>query len=351
MMTAISPEQTLAEYLIDLKSQYEQALTEAEANATLYKEQLSHVNALLLNQLVPTSGVPPLQARIETIAPSLVFNAEANAFSIHPALAPAPEVVESSQPSNNVRPPKPRAQKGKSTKAAALESTQANKKRVPSPLLPAYQGLKRLEAIAQVLESQKSQEVSIDSVIQSLFGDLSPAQHKIERLRLKTLMYQGVKLKLWEKAATPSSYLISAQATKSKGRGSKKASQPPSVPAAEPVTESVQPRTKKAAQPRAQKSAKAKATRAKPAATETKKRISLPLLPVYQNMTKLEAIATVLRQHRGDVLHHDTIIQSLYGDLSPKELKEERVRIKTALLGGVKNNKWKKADVPSSYFL
>jgi hypothetical protein len=351
IMIATSSEQTLTEYLIDLKSQYQQALTEAEANTTLYREQLSHVNALLLNQLVPTNGVPPLQARIETSVPSLALNSEAAAFSIHPALAPALEVLETSQPSNNVRRTKPRTQTGKSTQADVSDSAQVTAKRVPSPLLPAYQGLKRLEAIAQVLESKKSQEVTIDSLIQSLFGDLSPAQHKVERLRLKTLMYQGVKLKLWDKAATPSSYIISAQSAKGKGRSTKKVSQPPSVPAAEPVTAA--PRAKKA-QPRAQKSVQAKATKAKPAKSakpDTKKRISLPLLPVYKDMTKLEAITQVLAQHRGDVLHHDTIIQSLYGDLSPKELKEERVRIKTALLGGVKNNKWKKATVPSSYFL
>jgi hypothetical protein len=353
-MTKTIPEQNLTEYLIGLKSQYEQALTAAEANEALYKEQLSHINALLLNQLVPSARVPSLQAYIETTVPSLVAGGDANALSNSPALAPAAEVVEASPSTNNVLPSKPRAQKGKSTKTAPL-SAQTTGKRVPSSLLPAYQGLKRLEAISKVLGSKQGEEVSIDSLIQSLFGDLRPAQHKTERLRLKTLMYQGVKLKLWQKAATPSNYLISAQPGKGKGRASKKASKPVSAPAAKPAaraaTKVAPSRAKKAAQPLLSKSGKAKAPKAKPTATETKKRISLPLLPVYQNMTKLEAIAQVLGQHRGEDLHHDTIIQSLYGDLSPKELKEERVRIKTALLGGVKNKKWKKATVPSSYFI
>lgn len=350
-MTKISPEQTLAEYLVGLKSQYQKALTEAESNAALYREQLSHVNALLLNQLVSTAQAPALQVRIETAAiPSLVVDAEADALNHRPSLAPASEVLEIDQSSNNVLPSKPRAQKGKVTKATP-KSAPTTGKRVPSSLLPAYQGLKRLEAIAKVLESKQGEEVSIDSLIQSLFGDLSPAQHKTERLRLKTLMYQGVKLKLWQKAATPSNYLISAQPVKGKGRGGKKASKPVSTPAAKPATKAAPSLSKKAAQPLSSKSGKAKAPKAKSTTIETKKRISLPLLPVYQNMTKLEAIAQVLGQHRGEELHHDTIIQSLYGDLSPKELKEERVRIKTALLGGVKNNKWKKATVPSSYFI
>jgi hypothetical protein len=50
-------------------------------------------------------------------------------------------------------------------------------------------------------------------------------------------------------------------------------------------------------------------------------------------------------------LHHNTIIQTLYGNLSPEVLKEERIRIKTALLTGVRDGKWQKASVPSSYFI
>jgi outer membrane biosynthesis protein TonB len=68
-------------------------------------------------------------------------------------------------------------------------------------------------------------------------------------------------------------------------------------------------------------------------------------------MTKLDAIATVLEQNLGEVLHQDTIIQMLYGDLSLEELKKERVRMDTLLRNGVKNNKWKKAPVPASYVL
>jgi hypothetical protein len=46
--------------LIALKSQYERSLTEASH----LREQLSHVNALLLNQLLPSNGVAPQLAKI-----------------------------------------------------------------------------------------------------------------------------------------------------------------------------------------------------------------------------------------------------------------------------------------------
>jgi hypothetical protein len=68
-------------------------------------------------------------------------------------------------------------------------------------------------------------------------------------------------------------------------------------------------------------------------------------------LSKLDAIAKVLEQHSGEVLHQDTIIQTLYGDLSLEDLKKERIRIDTSLRNGVKANKWKKAPVPASYVL
>ncbi|MCG9891803.1 MAG: hypothetical protein MH252_12085, partial [Thermosynechococcaceae cyanobacterium MS004] len=53
----------------------------------------------------------------------------------------------------------------------------------------------------------------------------------------------------------------------------------------------------------------------------------------------------------GEILHQDTIIQTLYGDLSLEDLKGERKRMSTVLLNGVRDKRWKKAAAPSSYFL
>jgi hypothetical protein len=50
--------------LIALKSQYERSLMEASTEASHLREQLSHVNALLLNQLLPSNGVAPQLAKI-----------------------------------------------------------------------------------------------------------------------------------------------------------------------------------------------------------------------------------------------------------------------------------------------
>jgi hypothetical protein len=291
---------SLTDSLIALKSQYEQALTNTDTKAILLREQLSHVNALLLNQLVPT------KAHIKSAEPALILE-EADAQVERLALASA--VIEA--PASDT--PKASTRKPKATAEPAL----ASGKRSPRPLLPVYQGLTRLEAIAQLLQTTSGQGVTADQVSEGLFGPLSAVDHKAERKSLNTQLYKGQSLNLWQKGTAPGTFMIGA-----------------STP-----SES------------AQLTPKARTPKAKAPATTSAKRKSLPLLPTYAELSKGDAIAQILGQHPGEVLHHDTIIQTLYGDLSPEDLKEERVRIKTALTTGVKAGKWKKAPVPSSYFL
>jgi hypothetical protein len=291
--------------LIALKTQYERSLTEATTKASHLREQLSHVNALLLNHLLPSNGVVPQLAQgavevsvIETIAP-------ASAQSV--AASPAAEAPVSDRPK-----PKASPRKAKATAEEAL----ASGKRSTRPLLPAYRGLTRLEAIAQLLQTTPGQDVTTDQVSEGLFGKLSAADHTAERKSLNTQTYQGVVRELWQKGTKTGTFLASASA--------------PSKSA---------------------ESTKAPATEAQAPATTASKRKSLTLLPAYAELSKGEAIAQVLTAASGEVLHHDTIIQTLYGDLSPEVLKEERIRIKTALLTGVRDGKWQKASVPSSYFI
>jgi hypothetical protein len=378
-MTANTSEQTSLDLLISLKSQYEYALTEANSKSVYLREQLAHVNALLLNQLLPSNQLQPLQTKVDT-APTLALSAQIEALgdqSVFPSLTVAEPVLAI----NNARASKSRAQKQTSTKATP-KSAKANSKRnvVGGPdrptatarppkrekiaaskrnsltPLPTYQGLRKLDAIAQVLEAERNQEVTIDSVVQSLYGNLSAAEHKAERLRMKTALFQGVQKGFWQKSATtPSSYFTGSL----KGQGRKTAKGGTAAKSSKEIPTSGTTQTSQAIDSKtvksvAQRGAKASKAAAKPKAATTttaKKRNSLPLLPAYAAMKKLDAIGIVLEKNRNEVLHHDTIIQMLYGDLSLADLKAERVRIKTALLTGVKDKRWEKSPLPSSYVL
>jgi hypothetical protein len=80
--------------------------------------------------------------------------------------------------------------------------------------------------------------------------------------------------------------------------------------------------------------------------------LTLSLLPTYGTLNKLEAIQKVLTEQSGHVLHQDTILQLLYGDLSSEQLNEERRRMRASLYQGVSKGLWEKAaKQPSSYWI
>jgi peptidoglycan hydrolase CwlO-like protein len=98
-----TPRPSPLDSLITLKSQYERSLSETETQASYLREQLSHVNALLLNQLVPP------QAPIKSAEPALTLE-EADAQVERLALAPAAtEALVSNTPKPKASPSKSKA--------------------------------------------------------------------------------------------------------------------------------------------------------------------------------------------------------------------------------------------------
>jgi hypothetical protein len=190
-------ENNLTDSLIALKTQYERSLTEATTNASHLREQLSHVNALLLNHLLPSHGVVPqpvqseLDVPVEAIAPVPATEAPASDSSaqrLHKAKAPA--IAKS---------------------PAQTEAKQAPaKSRKSFEVLPVYQGMSKREAIAKVLEQHPGEVLHQDTIIQTLYGDLSPEDLKKERVRMDTSLRNGVKANKWKKTPVPASYVLEA---------------------------------------------------------------------------------------------------------------------------------------------
>ncbi|HEY9827254.1 MAG TPA: hypothetical protein V6D19_17590 [Stenomitos sp.] len=79
---------------------------------------------------------------------------------------------------------------------------------------------------------------------------------------------------------------------------------------------------------------------------------ALTLLPAYRGLNKLEAIAKVLSEQPGQVMHQDAILQRLYGPMSSAQLKHEGPRLRASLYQGVAKGLWQKAPHQrSSYVL
>lgn len=80
--------------------------------------------------------------------------------------------------------------------------------------------------------------------------------------------------------------------------------------------------------------------------------LKTPLLAKYQHLSKLQAIAKLLQEKQGRILHVDFIIRALYGELEPDAAKAEKSRIHDSLSTGVERGLWNKVpDQPGCYTL
>jgi hypothetical protein len=303
--------------LIELHRYYKNIITQSEYQAAQAKEQLVHIDALLVNGL--------LQGETQTLTAVIAPDEPVLFASL--SSAPEPENRTAEELAEDVEDFLARSKPSRKAKITPEQPIPPGN-RVPRPLLPAYQGLKRLEAITQVLQDNPDREMTTDSVILALFGNLSSEDCKVEKKRLKTLLYQGGKQKLWQKGRTPSSYIAGKSQTSEKT---------PSVPVAAAKASTAQ----------------AKALAAKPKTADLSDgRDSISLLPAYAGMNKLEAIAQVLTEQSGHVLHQDTIFQLLYGEVSPERISEESKRMRASLFQGATKGLWEKAsNRPSSYLV
>ena len=297
--------------LLALRRHYESRSTTAQSQSqgTDVSELLEHIDDLLLGELIRTQDldVPPAQ-----LAPQKP-----------PALSP----TSTSAPTKSNTP-----SRADSDSIAKVESPQATiSDRTPRELQPAYAGLKRFEAIAQALQTMPSQDVRAESLIEELFGRLSPSEQKSERKRLNMLLYNGAKKGLWQKGKAPSSYRI--------GKAAATITEP--KPTAEPTGSTLEtPASEQLSSPAS------KSTSTPPARTG-----QLQLLPAFDGMSKLAAISKVLSDQAGQVLHQDSIIELLYGELSPEVLKAETKKLRASLFQGANKGLWDKAPRQLSSYL
>jgi hypothetical protein len=67
---------------------------------------------------------------------------------------------------------------------------------------------------------------------------------------------------------------------------------------------------------------------------------TIPMLPEFQTITRMQAIEKLLRENIGTVCHIDFIVRSLYGDLEPSLFQIVKGRVHSSLTHGSKKNYW-----------
>jgi hypothetical protein len=310
--------------LIELRHYYENLVAQSESQATQAKAQIEHIDALLVNTLIQAQGQITLRAEIVENVPAAISGAQTQA-------------TETTQSISKASPVKAKATKAKPEVKASFHSRES------FPLLPQYEGMTKLESISQILLEQSGHALHQDAITQLLYGDLSAEVLKVESRRMRASLFQGVTKGLWQRAVRqPSCYIIQSD----NGRNS-----PASAERSILADTSIHPvaSTKLGRKPKS--SIKPRAVRenvsAKPATRGRTQVLSLPAQ--YAGLSKIDAVAKVLEEDLGTVMHMDQIIHHLYGKLTDNELKLEKVRMKDVMTRGVQRKLWQKAKgVPSS---
>jgi hypothetical protein len=331
--------------LIELRHHYQNIIAQAEYQVTQAKSQIEHIDALLLDGLLQAQEPNVLKA-------DLLFDL--------PALAASPatdlDTDAPSQPDSNSPKAKAPATEVRATKTQPKPKPKTAKApssgRESFPLLPAYEGMNKLEAIGQILSEQSGHVLHQDTIIQLLYGDLSPEVLKVESRRMRASLFQGLTKGLWQRALKqPSSYILGKTSKARKQKSSANEGVTPTKGAATPTASSSQnEQSTEVATAKPGKKSKTEPKAATPKKSSSRGREQVLSLPAeYTGLSKIDTVAKVLDKHKGKVMHMDEIIEQLYGKLSGEDLKAEKVRMKDVMTRGVKRNLWRKAEgVPSS---
>ncbi|MGL5925272.1 hypothetical protein [Chroococcidiopsis sp.] len=247
--------QQFVQSLVDMRSQCHAQLEANQRQAAHAREQITHVNALLADQV----SLPPMQHAFEL--PTTAFE-EQPRQTLSGITAPEPESF--SQPLSDLTQPQPQAEAELAQPQLQTEAELAQ----PQPQAEAELTQPQLQTEAELAQPQPQTEAE-------------PAQSQLQA----------------EVAETPLEV----------GETSEDTARSPSA-------------------------------------------IKTPMKAEYQNLTKIQAVEKLLRENQGKILTVEYIIWSLYGDMDAEAVKAEKPRIYDTLGQGTDKGIWEKVpDQPACY--
>ena len=167
--------------LESLQFYYQTIAADYETNAKQARAQLEHVEALLRASTRSTQGSSKPPASV--VAPAALLTAK----------APTP-VQRESKPAAPARVSTPSKREAPARRGSAPR------------FLKAYQSKTMLDAIGQVLLEQRGASVSIEDVVQALYGDLKPSLYKVAKDRVTKGLSKGKVNGMWDKVSGQQGY-------------------------------------------------------------------------------------------------------------------------------------------------
>lgn len=173
-----------------------------------------------------------------------------------------------------------------------------------TPLLPQYQHLTKSEAIEKLLHEHSGTILHVDYLIRALYGELTEEDIAAEKPRLNDSLKRGVAKGLWDRVPDEvGCYTADIKL----------------------VDKEVEPKLVEAKkrQPRKPNS-----------------KVTEGILPRYRGLTFTEAVGTVVRDRRSEILTPDVVARALYGELEGKALTEAKTKVGKTLWSGANQGRW-----------
>lgn len=314
--------QELTQSLIALRSHYQSIAAQHQQSATHASSQLAHINALLADQLVlqqsvsiPASNTikPPEQLQLPNSEPRLGHGETLRHTPIFPPDAiPTDADIDVDHPtdvdaSTNIDVDHP-TDVDASELFENLDSNEQGNLSSPikTPMLPEYRHLSKIQAVEKLLRANQGSILHVDYIIRALYGEMDAPAIKDEKPRMYDTLTQGTKKGLWVKVPdSPSCYTIDLKLV------------PPNGAAKQQSTHVSSYRT-----------------------TPAKGKAYEQLLPAYKHLNLTSAVESVVHQYAGQILTTEQIAKELFGELSGKTLTQAKNKIGKTLWSGSRQGRW-----------
>ncbi len=312
-----TPPQALLESLLGLREYYGRLVQEYELRVTTARVQLAHVEALLSNShaSISSKALPDLDILdVTAIAQaSSDLSREAVKSQLNGSGDRDTNLVEfdedeseldpNDEPDENVLVEEDTLEENvdedEDRESSTLkETTSAKEKYNPKSgsdiaMLPEFRHISRIEAIKQLLESNKGKVCHIDFVVRSLYGDLESTAFKVVKGRVHSSLTHGKEQMYWESVPDePGCYTLDLSLVIPPGSKTK--------------SKKVKPKTRKPLVPQ-----------------KTKK---IPMLPQYEGRFLIDAISFFLEENVGKIYSVSEIIEQIYGALDDEEIRDMKIR-------------------------
>lgn len=314
LLAQLTENQPAVQSLIDLRSHYQTLHEQQQQKSVHAREQITHLNALLADQFVWQTQQPVSIAASTLEAQALFGTAELKNEEFSQQVPDAKIEAHTSPPlqkqqvAESEEPETPNESNEDSNQPASTSKT---------PLLPKYQKLTKIQAVEQLLQENQGSILHVDYIINQLYGISDAEAIKAEKPRMYDTLGQGTDKGLWDKVPDqPSCYtididLVQPEKTQTQPVGTKKASLPTST-----------------------------ASRRRPS---SRSRSSEEMLPRFQRMSLTAAVETVVQEHPGEVLTTEKVAKALHGeDIDGRALTKAKDRIGKILWGGATQNRWQR---------